>query len=227
MKEVLTPKQKRLEILAKIDVLEKKRCSACEGTANNSGEMKCKCPAAVEIRKLGVAYESVSKETRAKRIKALIKQLKQSYLTKDLYMALRELEVTSKEIQKHSKMKESDFVYWKRENGLVNPNMAQASRNTAKKKRHKKTIDANLMEIARQNGIPEHVVEGRIFDKGWDIQRAITTASRKKSAEVVKWRGVAKENGINYNTFYKRIQTGIPMEIAATTKPEQQKSVKV
>lgn len=219
-------KQKRRAILQQIDRLEKNRCIVCIGGTANTKEINCQCEAAVEIRKLGAEYEAVAKSSRKNRIQALIGQIQKNGISKELYLNLRELDMTSKEIQKVSGLGQLEFHIWKQNENLTHASRAGNIEDNAPAKRHKKTIDATYLEIARKNGIPEHIVYSRFFDKGWDIKRAVTAKSRQKNEEALKWKNIAVENGINPGTFYKRIQNGMAMEMAATVKSDQRRTVK-
>lgn len=69
-------------------------------------------------------------------------------------------------------------------------------------------------DTARSNGISKRVVNYRIRRSGWNKERAITEQIRRQNnhGDLVN---IACDNGINKNTFYKRISLGwIPYEAA-------------
>jgi hypothetical protein len=57
------------------------------------------------------------------------------------------------------------------------------------------------IETAKQNGIPYQTWYGRIYRRGWDIERAITTPPNGKKT----LKQLAEENGLNYSTVHERI----------------------
>lgn len=112
-------KEKRIELLKQIDVLDKDRCDVCAGDNAGHESTRCKCPAAVAIRKLGVEYESIATASRKGRISALLRQGRKEGLTLELYTALRELELNNEQIYKGIRMQERDYYDWKFEVGLI------------------------------------------------------------------------------------------------------------
>ena len=71
--------------------------------------------------------------------------------------------------------------------------------------------------IAQENGISKATLRNRVWNLNWPIKRAVTEPVREKENDNSKWIEVAKENGININTFYGRIKLGWSAERAATT----------
>lgn len=112
-------KEKRIELLKQIDVLNKDRCEVCAGDNAGHESTRCKCPAAVAIRKLGAEYESIATASRKGRINALFRQGRKEGLTLELYTALRELELNNEQIYKGIRMPERDYYDWKFEVGLI------------------------------------------------------------------------------------------------------------
>lgn len=178
-------KTQRLEILAKIDVLDKERCEKCIGGQNTNEEMNCNCPAAVKVRKLGKEYASLATEVREKRMKALINELKCNGLSVELYQKLRETELTDKQIIAKSKMNKRDFVEWKADMKLTKT-YKLGKTDEVKKPRETKLyerygIRLSDFETARRNGISYNAVVTRL-KRNWSVQRAITEPTYKKKA---------------------------------------------
>lgn len=71
--------------------------------------------------------------------------------------------------------------------------------------------------IAEDNGISKATLRNRVWTLSWSIKRAVTEPVREKENDNSEWLEVAKENGINRNTFYSRIKSGWSAERAATT----------
>lgn len=71
--------------------------------------------------------------------------------------------------------------------------------------------------IAKDNGISKATLRNRVWTLSWPIKRAVTEPVREKENDNSEWLEVAKENGINRNTFYSRIKSGWSAERAATT----------
>lgn len=70
--------------------------------------------------------------------------------------------------------------------------------------------------LAEQNGIIPRVVEDRVRNWAWPIEKAISTPVRNRKS-LKEWSEVAKENGIPYPALQKRIQVyGWEPERAAT-----------
>lgn len=80
-------------------------------------------------------------------------------------------------------------------------------------------------EIAKLNGITESALTQRVYNYGWDIDRAITQPMRvSKSFESVwrKWERVATKNGVDRENFVKRVRAlGWTEEESATIKKGQ------
>jgi hypothetical protein len=75
--------------------------------------------------------------------------------------------------------------------------------------------------IARGNGIGYHTLYGRVYELGWDIDKAITalpgTVYHGYERKYEKWVKKANRNGINTRTFYSRVTIlGWECEEAAT-----------
>lgn len=84
--------------------------------------------------------------------------------------------------------------------------------------------------IAKKNGINYHTLYGRVYELGWDVEKAITalpgTVYHGYERQYGKWIKTAQENGINVSTFYSRLRLGWECEEAAT-KPVRDKNRKV
>ena len=69
---------------------------------------------------------------------------------------------------------------------------------------------------AQENGIIPRVVEDRVRNWAWPIEKAVTTPVRSRKS-LKQWSEIAKKNGIPYPTLQKRIQVyGWEPERAAT-----------
>src|SRR5690606_36775167 len=85
-------KAKCISILKQIDVLDKDRCEVCAGENVDKGT-RCKCPAAVEVRKLGEVLLKLSASSRQRHIDKHINEMKKTGITTKLYRILREYEI--------------------------------------------------------------------------------------------------------------------------------------
>lgn len=72
-------------------------------------------------------------------------------------------------------------------------------------------------KIAESKGISRQTAHYRYEMLFWDVETAITKQVTKKT-EWEKWKWLAKENGIGYDTFRRRRVNGMNPESAATTK---------
>lgn len=84
-------------------------------------------------------------------------------------------------------------------------------------------ISEKQYSIAKVNGISRTNVYNRVYNYGWSVDKAITTAliprskrfnKRKYSEELIK---ETEERGICYGTFLNRISHGWSIEMASTT----------
>ncbi|KAA0965848.1 hypothetical protein FQ087_06160 [Sporosarcina sp. ANT_H38] len=102
-------RQIRLQVYAEIDRLEKISCDNCRGFLKitaSAEDFKCKCAAAVEIRKL---TKTLSFERRIP-----------NEMTIEIYHQLKEQKLSDSQIAENADWSLSKFNKWKRENGLVN-----------------------------------------------------------------------------------------------------------
>jgi hypothetical protein len=72
-------------------------------------------------------------------------------------------------------------------------------------------------KVAESNGISRDIAYSRFYILGWNRERAITQPVKKKNPEKIRWRKIAKTNGIPYTTYYERLTAGWTFEQAATT----------
>lgn len=179
-------KQRRLAILKKIDAWEKERCATCSGEYA-SKITQCQCEAAVEIRKLGVQFEAISKETRQKRIKHLLHTLKKNGLSVDVYDELKSFDVQDKQIIRNQGIDTYTFYDWKASVGkmkerrfTVNAETKAARKPRKPANRKKRDIEKKYVDIAEANGIDLKTLERRVFDEKWDLKRATTQPIRAK-----------------------------------------------
>jgi hypothetical protein len=106
---------------------------------------------------------------------------------------------------------------WEKERALTEPPRGQFKR-----------YDKDLLDIAKQNGIPYNTFYHRVNRDGFTPEDA-ATAPLMETSEVVKrarkarrrkyplkYINLAKENGISYGTFCKRVRRGWTLEDAAT-----------
>ena len=70
-------------------------------------------------------------------------------------------------------------------------------------------------ETAEKNGVSKDLLEQRLRRLNWSRRRAVNETP-KKHGDHKYWYGIAKGNGINYNTFTSRISRGWEPERAAT-----------
>jgi hypothetical protein len=70
-------------------------------------------------------------------------------------------------------------------------------------------------EIAKRNGIPRSTWYNRIYNRGWDIERAITEKPSKDYL-IDGYRESCKQNGISHALFLNRLKAGLSPEIAST-----------
>lgn len=112
-------REERRDILRQIDRLEIKRCAKCVGYVPHGDPMRCKCPTAKKIRKLGDQLIAISARTRQGRMDALIKQAQDEGLTLEIYYALREAKMHHKQINRLISMTQSEYHQWRYDHGLV------------------------------------------------------------------------------------------------------------
>lgn len=73
-------------------------------------------------------------------------------------------------------------------------------------------------EIAKNNGIRRHTLEGRIRHYGWPKKKAINTPTRKINKWPKNLKEILKQNNIGYHTFLARIYNlGWDFKKASTT----------
>ena len=109
-------KQKRIEILDKIEKLNLQRCDQCTRHADSNGNNSmCSCPAAVEVRKLGKELM----QTTPRRVVVEIMAIKDATLTVDSYKRLKQAGITDQRIAKHFDMGKSTLGRWKKDNDLL------------------------------------------------------------------------------------------------------------
>ncbi|PGA40081.1 hypothetical protein [Bacillus toyonensis] len=70
-------------------------------------------------------------------------------------------------------------------------------------------------EAAEKNGIGYYMLYRRVYQMGWDTDKAINTLPRKYQFREQKWLSLALENGINKMTFLTRVYKGMSPEEAA------------
>lgn len=73
-------------------------------------------------------------------------------------------------------------------------------------------------EIADKNGINRKMLNKRVHELGWDIDRAITTPKIVRRTGWTEWKDIALSNGVNYDCFKNRVKRyGFTQEQAAMT----------
>lgn len=81
-------------------------------------------------------------------------------------------------------------------------------------------ISKEQYAIARANGIPNDTTYNRVYNCGWDVEKAITQPVRKKKE--VEYPEGLEEKGISKNAYYLRItKYGWSEERAATESYEE------
>ncbi|MBP1907795.1 hypothetical protein J2Z32_004484 [Paenibacillus turicensis] len=88
-------------------------------------------------------------------------------------------------------------------------------------------ISKEQYAIARSNGISNDTTYNRVYNCGWDVEKAITKPVRKK-VDVDYPEGLEK-NGISKSAYYARIKKGWEPERAATEpyKESSRKALKM
>lgn len=72
-------------------------------------------------------------------------------------------------------------------------------------------------KIAENNGIPEHVVRDRFYNKFWSKRRALSEPYKPRPKTHLKYAEALKESGVKRSLFYHRVRDGWTEEKAATT----------
>ncbi|MBZ4655136.1 MAG: hypothetical protein JG781_2493 [Peptococcaceae bacterium] len=94
----------------------------------------------------------------------------------------------------------------------------------------KKRLPSHLVKLAEQNGICYRTFLWRVNTLGWDPERAATQQLQDRKAQAIKayeksrvypreYVEMAKNNGIPYDTFRRRVKSGWDIEKAATLPP--------
>src|SRR5690606_5986045 len=77
------------------------------------------------------------------------------------------------------------------------------------------------IDIARENGIEYRTLYSRVYDYGWDVERARTEQPKEyRPFKPIwdKWKETALSNGVGRDLFYNRVRKqGIREREAATT----------
>lgn len=79
-------------------------------------------------------------------------------------------------------------------------------------------IDPRYFDIAKANGIQEGTLRKRVYQLGWDVERAATEPPKRGKSRQ-DWLVIAEQNGIKYNTFIRRINSMGWSEERAATEP--------
>lgn len=166
----LIEKQRRMTVLKKIDAWEKLRCSTCN--ANDHGNIhdatKCTCKASVEIRKLGVEYESGSKLRRQERTDKLLKSFTHHPLSVDVYDELKEMGVEDKFLIRHVKITNAEFYEWKRSVGRAKQPVNETPEQQQKREEYTKWLN-----VAIQNGVKAGTFRQRVIDYEIPYEEAV------------------------------------------------------
>lgn len=70
---------------------------------------------------------------------------------------------------------------------------------------------------AAQYGVTEKMLKYRVYNTSWDKERAITTPPGAPKRKPNEWVLLAESNGVNSNTFWRRVRNGWTQKMAATT----------
>jgi len=73
-------------------------------------------------------------------------------------------------------------------------------------------------KIAESNGINKNLLYTRVYQLGWEVERARTQKPRARGVSMFQ---LAKDNGIPVKLYYKRVHEGwTPFEAATIRKGE-------
>lgn len=197
-------RRKRLDILHRIELLEKERCENCAGYTREHHSVKCTCTAAVAVRELGDQLLQLSGNGEENILQELVDDIKENGLTKEKYVQLKEHRLNDKEIVKRIGWYMGKLYNFKYDEGL----------SKQKGPEHIKLTEAQKQR-ALSNNIPLSLVRSRIRLHAWPIERAVTEPKNAYKADFQKWLTVAKSNGISRAAFEWRIKNGQTMEEAA------------
>ncbi len=70
-------------------------------------------------------------------------------------------------------------------------------------------------QAAEKNGIGYNMLYRRVYQMGWNVDKAINTPPRKYQFREQKRLRIALENGVKKKTFLTRVYKGMPSEEAA------------
>lgn len=76
-------------------------------------------------------------------------------------------------------------------------------------------------QVAIKNNIHPQTFYTRFRELGWSLEKSATTPTKKTRSN--KWVKIARENGVNYKTYYQRVYSGWSEEKAATIPPKKRK----
>lgn len=85
--------------------------------------------------------------------------------------------------------------------------------NDKKNKRRRTKYPEELVETAKENGISESLLRYRVHTLKWSKYEASTIKPKKKETFL----SIARKNGINPNTYYRRVYDGWTKKKASTT----------
>ena len=112
-------RQKRIEILKQIDLLESKRCNECTAHSKYNNTL-CGCPAAVKVRKLGDELMLLTKP-RGGNAAARLDKMKFEDMTVEIYKDIKKTGMSDKDIFMTLKISGTTCVNCKRSVGLIVP----------------------------------------------------------------------------------------------------------
>ncbi|PFE90292.1 hypothetical protein CN325_27500 [Bacillus thuringiensis] len=76
-------------------------------------------------------------------------------------------------------------------------------------------IEKEDYQAAEKNGIGYNMLYRRVYQMGWNVDKAINTPPRKYQFREQKWLRIALENGVKKKTFLTRVYKGMSPEEAA------------
>lgn len=107
----------RIKILQQIDELDKQRCDSCSANLATL-EATCKCPATVEIRKLGQVIIGLTKPRNVHEFE-LLEKVGMENLTEDVYLQVKSKGLREREIAKVLKVAPATMYDWRKKYGLL------------------------------------------------------------------------------------------------------------
>lgn len=112
-------RQKRINILQRINELDKQRCKHCIDPRKANGG-RCRCLAAKEVLRLGEELMTLTNPRYADAL-AILDNLEYQDLTVEIYNKIKETGMPDKDIYKSLKLGKTAWMNWKHSVGLIAP----------------------------------------------------------------------------------------------------------